>query len=97
MGTVSVSINGPLLETRPDLLLSTAAHELGHVVFDAPEILSGGRGITWQYRTAESAARDFTTAETRSEWLANEFMGALLVPALALHRRLLAHAREEGL
>ena len=97
LGTVSVSINGPLLETRPDLLLSTAAHELGHVVFDAPEILSNRCGTRRQYRTAESAARDFTTAETRSEWFANEFMGALLVPALALHRRLLAHAREERL
>ena len=35
-------------------------------------------------------------AETTAEWRANEFMGALLVPALALHRRLLAMRGRNG-
>src|SRR5204862_4493228 len=35
-GTVLISLNGNLLEGRPELLRSTAAHELGHAVFDMP-------------------------------------------------------------
>ena len=33
---VMVSINGPALSVHENLLRSTIAHELGHVVFDAP-------------------------------------------------------------
>ena len=96
-GTANVSINGPLLRHRTDLELSTTAHELGHVVFDASAAFAGHAVPARQYRTKEATARAFTMAETTAEWRANEFMGALLVPALALHRRLLAHARAEGL
>ena len=38
---VLVSINGPRLRSLDTLLRSTVAHELGHVVFDAPAWLVG--------------------------------------------------------
>jgi hypothetical protein len=97
--TANVCINGPLLHARPDIMLSTAAHELGHVVFDIPEALDGGGAAYRQYRSAEAADNAFRNAVaiSFSEWRANEFMGALLAPALAVHRRMLHHARNERL
>ena len=80
-------------------MLSTAAHELGHVVFDIPETL-GGRTTSYRhYQSADAADNAFRNAAavSFSEWRANEFMGALLAPALAVHRRLLHHARNERL
>ena len=59
-GTANVSINGPLLRHRADLELSTTAHELGHVVFDASAAFAGHTGLLRQYRTKESTARAFT-------------------------------------
>jgi hypothetical protein len=85
-----VSINGPLLSGCPDLVVSTAAHELGHVIFDVP---AGHRC----YRAVTASADALLSAERSSEWRANEFMGALLVPPVPLHRELLRHARSEGL
>jgi len=35
-GLALVSVNGQMIGDRPDLELSTVAHEVGHVVFDAP-------------------------------------------------------------
>ena len=98
-GTANVCINGPLLHNRPDIMLSTAAHELGHVVFDIPEALNGRSASYRHYRSAEAAdnALRNAAAVTFSEWRANEFMGALLAPALAVHRRLLHHARYDRL
>jgi hypothetical protein len=89
-GAAYVSINGPLLADCPDLILSTAAHELGHVIFDVP---AGHR----RYRAVTSSADAFLSAEFTSEWRANEFMGALLVPAFQLHRQLPRHAQSERL
>lgn len=99
VGTANICINGPLLGKRPDIMLSTAAHELGHVVFDIPAALSAQGPSYRHYRSkeaADNALRD-TSALTFSEWRANEFMGALLAPALAVHRRLLHHAMSERL
>ena len=98
-GTANVCINGPLLHTRPDIMLSTAAHELGHVVFDIPEAVDGDGAAYRQYRSAEATDKAFRNAAaiSFSEWRANEFMGALLAPALAVHRRMLHHARNERL
>lgn len=98
-GTANLCINGPLLHRRPDIMLSTAAHELGHVVFDIPEALNGRSAFYRHYRSAEAAdnALRNAAAVSFSEWRANEFMGALLAPALAVHRRLLHHARYDRL
>ncbi|WP_099865949.1 ImmA/IrrE family metallo-endopeptidase [Pararhizobium haloflavum] len=89
-GQAYVSVNGPLLAGRPDLLVSTAAHELGHVIFDVP---AGYR----RYRAVTSSAGALLANERVSEWRANEFMGALLAPAFQLHRELLRLAQSERL
>ena len=76
---VLVSINGPRLRPAENLLRSTVAHELGHVVFDAPGWLAL-RGEAFMQVASEISPRPWTQwnpMETR----ANEFMGALLVPA----------------
>jgi hypothetical protein len=88
-----VSINGAVMQGRADLALSTAAHELGHVLFDVPQALACNSTYRGVARDAASLHRPGRGAEAR----ANEFMGALLVPPVALHTRLLAHARAEGL
>jgi hypothetical protein len=90
-----VSINGPALGTRADLVLSTAAHELGHVVFDVPGALAQGPQRRFRSRTGDVEAlyRGRDLCERR----ANEFMGALLAPPFELHRELLRHARDERL
>jgi hypothetical protein len=88
-----VSINGAVTRGRADLALSTAAHELGHVLFDVPQALACNSTYRGVARDAASLHRSGRGAEAR----ANEFMGALLVPPVALHTRLLAHARAEGL
>jgi hypothetical protein len=89
-----LAVDGPSLARRPDLALSTAAHELGHLMFDVPAALARGeRRYRAVARSAEALDRPGRGAEAR----ANEFMGALLTPPVALHTRLLAHARSEGL
>lgn len=95
-GAAYVSINGSLLKNRPDLMLSTAAHELGHVVFDVPAALAQPLpGRRFRSYTASSSA--LLRAESRSEWRANEFMGAFLAPPFELHKSLLRHARAEDM
>ena len=49
------------------------------------------------YRAVAQSARALDRAGRGAEARANEFMGALLVPPVPLHTRLLAHARSEGL
>lgn len=90
-----ISINGPALGTRADLVLSTAAHELGHVVFDVPGALAQGPQRRFRSRTGDVEAlyRGRDLCERR----ANEFMGALLAPPFELHRELLRRARDERL
>jgi hypothetical protein len=96
-GTAYVSVNGPLLKTRPDLLLSTAAHELGHVIFDVPAALAAPVRSKRRYRSFTSSASALLRGKGSSEWRANEFMGALLAPPFRLHRELLHHARTENM
>ncbi|MCC7495869.1 MAG: ImmA/IrrE family metallo-endopeptidase [Fimbriimonadaceae bacterium] len=94
-GTALVSVNARMVAGRPDLALSTAAHELGHVLFDVPATL-GAAGRRFRAVTADPDAL-LDPAAVLAERRANEFMGALLVPAVTLHVRLLGHARAEGL
>ncbi|WP_431304012.1 ImmA/IrrE family metallo-endopeptidase [Sediminicoccus sp. BL-A-41-H5] len=94
-GTALVSVNGPMVEGRPELALSTAAHELGHALFDVPAAL-GEAGRRFRAITALPEAL-LDRRAVLSERRANEFMGALLVPPVPLHLQMLVHARAEGL
>jgi hypothetical protein len=93
-GWAYLAINAVMTAHRPDLALSTAAHELGHLLFDVPAALERGEH---GYRAVAQSARALDRAGRGAEARANEFMGALLVPPVPLHTRLLAHARSEGL
>lgn len=72
---VMVSVNGPMLENQHTLMRSTIAHELGHVVFDAP-----GWVLIPPSAQAYSGLTSCTRKRDSREVRANEFMGALLVP-----------------
>jgi hypothetical protein len=93
-GWAYVSIDGPTASRRPDLALSTAAHELGHLLLDVPDEMEGG---SRRYRAVARSASALEGVSRGAEGRANEFMGALLVPPVPLHTRLLALARGEGL
>lgn len=95
--TAFVSVNGPCLEGRPDLALSTIGHELGHVVFDVPPALCATSQNGQRYQSFTTGASALLRGEGISEWRANEFMGALLAPPYRLHRELLHYARSERL
>ena len=93
-GLALVSVNSRLIRERPDLELSTAAHEVGHIVFDAPPLVGEQ---TRRYRSVTAGPNCLDGASARAERRANEFMGALLVPPRPLHLRLVARARSEEL
>jgi hypothetical protein len=93
-GLALVSVNGQLIGDRPDLELSTVAHEVGHIVFDAPPSVAEP---TRRYRSVTVGPNCLDGASARAERRANEFMGALLVPPQPLHLRLVARARSERL
>lgn len=93
-GTVCVLINRRAITDRPDLAVSTAAHELGHVIFDVPSMIEEP---CRRYHNLVARAGMLDSATYEAEQRANDFMGALLVPPVRVHTRLLAHARSEGL
>ncbi len=93
--TALVMLEGQEVRDRDYLARSTAAHELGHLVFDVP----------WRLRHIEKTGslpvepkRCLMMPKDRSrlrsapeweEWRANEFMGAFLAPAALLHSQML--------
>ena len=89
--SVMVSVNGAMLGGDAQLLLSTTAHELGHVVFDAPgwikSVTSANRAgfadVTAALGEPAVKAGSVGVRDWR-EFRANEFMGALLAPAALL-------------
>ena len=93
-GLALVSLNAAMITNRPDLALSTAAHEVGHIVFDVPCAVDHPARC---YRSVTKGPGCLDRATQRSERRANEFMGAVLVPPASLHLRLVAHARAEKL
>lgn len=93
-GLALVSINASMMANRPELALSTAAHEIGHIVFDVPAAVDQPAR---RYRSVTSGPGCLDRATLLSERRANEFMGAVLVPPAPLHLRLVAHARSEKL
>lgn len=72
---VLVSVNGPKLAHAETLLRSTIAHEIGHLVFDAP-----GWVLVPPAAPVKSGFAAIGTKACPRERRANEFMGALLVP-----------------
>jgi hypothetical protein len=93
-GGAYTAVNGPMTAHRPELALSTAAHELAHLLFNVPAALARGER---RYDAVASSPRALHCLGRGAEARANEFMGALLVPAVPLHTQLLAHARSERL
>jgi len=93
-GLALVSVNAGMMANRPELALSTAAHEVGHIVFDVP---SAVEQPARRYRSVTADPGCLDRATLLSERRANEFMGALLVPPSPLHLRAVAHARAEKL
>lgn len=89
---VMVSVNGPMLADAETLLRSTIAHELGHVVFDAP-------GWILASPAAPISSNFSSSPKTRDprELRANEFMGALLVPPSLLRVDLQRLAKRQRL
>ena len=93
-GLALVSVNAGMMINRPELALSTTAHEIGHIVFDVPSAVEQPARC---YRSVTADAACLDRATLLSERRANEFMGALLAPAAPLHLRLVTHARAEKL
>lgn len=91
--TVLISLNRELLVDQPALMRSTAAHELGHAIFDMPSAF--GRNARRVFRTMTTPAIARPGAPINwAEWRADEFMGAFLVPPDRLWH---AVARQAGL
>lgn len=90
-GTILISLNGELLGGQPELLRSTAAHELGHAVFDMPAAIARHRQQTFSSPLGSTAAQ-----QTWREWRADEFMGAFLAPRHQLARAFARCLRQNG-
>jgi len=88
-GTIFISLNRDLLEEQPELLRSTAAHELGHAIFDMPAAMSRRSAQTF---TSHSSGGP----EGWREWRADEFMGAFVAPRHQLARAFARCLRECG-
>jgi hypothetical protein len=96
-----ICLNGEAIGERDDLAQSTAAHELGHSIFEAPAWIArreeGHRAAAAcqrRYQAAPETERNAAKVDW-SEWRANEFMGAFLAPPRLLH--LHAHKRAAAL
>ncbi len=92
-GEVMISLNSDLLEDRPELLRSTAAHELGHAIFDMPAALTAGSARA--FRSGLKAPAKDAPIDWR-EWRADEFMGAFLAPRRQLTRAFIREASAVG-
>lgn len=97
-GMALIGLNREALDDANELTRSTAAHELGHAVFDVPAWMrqaakTHGAPLRVKYRLVRPALPRMRR-EDWPEWRANAFMGALLVPRLLLHKRLLRLATE---
>lgn len=88
--TVMISINGPRLVDRPGVFRSTAVHELAHAIFDMPAVLGKTRKA---FQTSAETAAIAGGPIDWTEWRADAFMGAFLVP---LSRLAHAVAKEAG-
>lgn len=92
--TVMISLNAELLGDQPELLRSTAAHELGHAIFYMPAAVA--KGAARAFRSGAIAVQDAAQIDWR-EWRADEFMGAFLAPRRQLTRAFTREASSLGL
>ncbi|MBX6323379.1 MAG: hypothetical protein IRY94_16265 [Rhodospirillaceae bacterium] len=106
---VLIHVNPQIVNGRQELLLSTAAHELGHAIFDASSWIAIAhapvlRGLVEELprRVQRLTSPDASHLEPGGgsgivtdwrEWRANEFMGSMLVPRALLMPLFLALAR----
>jgi hypothetical protein len=91
--TALVSLNSTELAGSDERIRSTAAHELGHAIFDAPGWMvedARGREGSCDTRRFRRVVRRYRSAARPSteEWRANEFMGAFLVPPTLLRHQI---------
>lgn len=91
---VMISLNAQLLAAQPELLRSTAAHELGHAVFDMPAAMA--KGTVRAFRSRADARAPEAPIDWR-EWRADEFMGAFLTPRRQLTRAFTREAAGYGI
>jgi Zn-dependent peptidase ImmA (M78 family) len=90
--TVMISINGERLGGQPEVFRSTAVHELAHAIFDMPAAF--GRRVRKTFRTLAAETQPVRGGPIDwTEWRADEFMGAFLVPLDGLAR---AVAKQAG-
>ena len=100
-----IYVNANVIGDRDDIARSTAIHELGHAVFDAPSWIQCGHSLP--PRGDAAPVRHFQQVppgeEHRKvtidwpEWRANEFMGAFLAPRRLLHRHMHKRAAALGI
>jgi hypothetical protein len=109
---VMISLNRDLTCSSPNIEVATAAHELGHALFDMPADVQAGMQLRFRFgtdppfrRRARAVVNDrehLNTSRTSSggmnweEYRANEFMGAFLAPPAWLHKRFMSLAFEFG-
>jgi hypothetical protein len=103
--TATIELNTKAIGSHQELARSTALHELGHAVFDAPSWVINARQIS--VPSATLARRHFLPARSHHweprpgkdwpEWRANEFMGAFLAPRTLVHQELVKRAASLGL
>ena len=95
----TISIDSAVIGEREDLGRSTAAHELGHAIFDVPAWVWKTQNTSstkaQRYHLTETSGREAAAEIDWVEWRANEFMGAFLAPRGMLHRHM--HKRAAGL
>lgn len=94
----TIYINPELIAGRAEVERATAAHELGHAIFDAPSLVQAARSgrhpagsqDARRYRSgwAPAGSRNADGTMNWSEYRANEFMGGMLVPPDLLHEAL---------
>lgn len=89
-----IYMNGELIGDREDWARSTAVHELGHAVFDAPAWIAGHgtrRAMAEGQRRSAAMSQDTDSGEEIDwrEWRANEFMGAFLAPRDLVRRHVM--------
>lgn len=92
-GTVLISLNASVLTDQPELLRSTAAHELGHAVFDMPAAMAAS--AMRAFRSSSEAPATGPVVDWK-EWRADEFMGAFLAPRRQLTRSFTRQAAGHG-
>ena len=95
----TISIDSTVIGEREELGRSTAAHELGHAIFDSPAWIQGAQNTTSRpasrYDLTETPDRAAAAEIDWVEWRANEFMGGFLAPRGLLHRHM--HKRAAAL